>query len=98
MAGGESCTTTPPDDRLVTRALVARAPTRLDFGGGWTDVPPYCEREGGAVCNIAITRYATASLSAARNASDVRAPSDDALISAAIRRSGMSGVHVSLRS
>lgn len=42
--------------------VVVRAPTRLDFGGGWTDVPPYCEREGGFVCNVAITRYATATL------------------------------------
>ena len=46
----------------MTRALVARAPTRIDFGGGWTDVPPYTEREGGAVCNVAITRYATATV------------------------------------
>ena len=44
----------------MTRAIVARAPTRLDLAGGWTDVPPYPEREGGAVCAIAITRYATA--------------------------------------
>src|SRR6202022_3878617 len=55
-------------DAAVTRALVARAPTRLDFGGGWTDVPPYSEREGGAVCNIAITRYATATVSAGAHA------------------------------
>jgi D-glycero-alpha-D-manno-heptose-7-phosphate kinase len=44
----------------VTRAVVARAPTRLDLGGGWTDVPPYPEREGGVVCSVAIARYATA--------------------------------------
>jgi D-glycero-alpha-D-manno-heptose-7-phosphate kinase len=44
------------------RRVTARAPTRIDFGGGWTDVPPYCEREGGFVCNVAITRYATATL------------------------------------
>ena len=42
--------------------IIARAPTRLDFGGGWTDVPPYAEREGGAVCNLAIARYATATV------------------------------------
>ena len=45
---------------------MARAPTRVDLGGGWTDVPPYCEREGGFVCNVAITRYVTARLSAAQ--------------------------------
>ena len=42
------------------RLVAARAPTRIDFGGGWTDVPPYSEREGGAVCNVAIARYAIA--------------------------------------
>ena len=38
--------------------MVASAPTRLDFGGGWTDVPPWSDREGGVVCNVAITRRA----------------------------------------
>jgi D-glycero-alpha-D-manno-heptose-7-phosphate kinase len=47
------------------RVVVARAPARLDFGGGWTDVPPYCDAEGGTVCNLAIARYATVRLSAA---------------------------------
>lgn len=42
--------------------LVARAPTRIDFGGGWTDVPPYPDEEGGFVCNVAITRYSTVHL------------------------------------
>jgi D-glycero-alpha-D-manno-heptose-7-phosphate kinase len=40
----------------------ARAPLRIDFGGGWTDVPLYSEREGGAVLNAAITRYVTGSI------------------------------------
>ena len=35
----------------------ARAPLRIDFGGGWTDVPLYAEKEGGAVLNAAITQY-----------------------------------------
>lgn len=42
--------------------LTARAPTRLDFGGGWTDVPPYSHEVGGFVCNLAIARYATVSI------------------------------------
>lgn len=42
---------------------VARAPLRIDFGGGWTDVPIYAEREGGAVLNAAITCYARGSIS-----------------------------------
>jgi D-glycero-alpha-D-manno-heptose-7-phosphate kinase len=32
----------------------ARAPMRLDFAGGWTDVPPFSAREGGIVVNGAI--------------------------------------------
>lgn len=44
----------------MSSALVSfRAPTRLDFGGGWTDVPPYDITDGGFVCNVAISRYAT---------------------------------------
>lgn len=32
----------------------ATAPVRLDFAGGWTDVPPFSAREGGVVVNAAI--------------------------------------------
>ncbi len=35
----------------------ARAPIRLDLAGGWTDVPPFSEQEGGAVVTVAINRY-----------------------------------------
>ena len=31
-----------------------RSPVRIDLAGGWTDTPPYCMMEGGAVVNIAI--------------------------------------------
>ena len=39
----------------------ARAPLRIDFGGGWSDIPIYAEKEaaGGAVLNAAIDVYAT---------------------------------------
>jgi D-glycero-alpha-D-manno-heptose-7-phosphate kinase len=33
----------------------ATAPLRLDFAGGWTDVPPFSKREGGVVVNGAIS-------------------------------------------
>lgn len=75
------------------REAIARAPTRIDLGGGWTDVPPYCDREGGFVCNIAITRYSTATLSAARPDAG---SSDNALIESAIRRAGARGVTAKL--
>ena len=32
----------------------ATAPVRLDFAGGWTDVPPFSGREGGVVVSAAI--------------------------------------------
>lgn len=38
----------------------ARAPTRLDLAGAWTDVPPYSERVGGAVVTAAISLFAHA--------------------------------------
>lgn len=47
---------------LVPDTIVTRAPTRIDFGGGWTDVPPYSDEVGGFVCNLAISRYATVSI------------------------------------
>ena len=83
----------------MSRAVVAQAPTRLDFGGGWTDVPPYTVEEGGAVCNIAITRFATATAAvgghaAARSSASSRG--DQALIDAALRRAGLAGAEASL--
>ncbi len=36
---------------------------RIDLAGGWTDVPAYASRFGGAVVNVAITLYAHAALS-----------------------------------
>jgi D-glycero-alpha-D-manno-heptose-7-phosphate kinase len=42
--------------------LRARAPGRIDFGGGGTDVAPYCEEHHGIVVNGAINYYAYATL------------------------------------
>jgi D-glycero-alpha-D-manno-heptose-7-phosphate kinase len=78
----------------VSRAVVARAPTRLDLGGGWTDVPPYPEREGGAVCSVAIARYATAVAALDEQAARIAglsAPGRDALTAAALRRANIPG-------
>jgi len=72
----------------VRRTLAARAPTRLDFGGGWTDVAPYSHDIGGAVCNVAITRYAAATVSLdddALTAGRASRQADDALVQAAVR-------------
>ena len=74
------------------RTLVARAPTRIDFGGGWTDVPPYPAERGGFVCNVAIDRYATVAISEGSTSHQHDSP----LVRAALARSGLSGVTVSL--
>jgi len=47
----------PPDPRPAFRAA---APVRLDFAGGWTDVPPFSAREGGAVVTAAVRLFARA--------------------------------------
>jgi D-glycero-alpha-D-manno-heptose-7-phosphate kinase len=78
--------------------LVARAPTRLDFGGGWTDVPPYSEERGGCVCNVAIALHAVATVRTTGGGTEgeQRANPDNALAAAAIRRAGMPNVQVSV--
>ena len=83
------------------RQLIARAPTRLDFGGGWTDVPPYCDEQGGYVCNVAINRRCTVTIS--EHPSDMtragqEAAGESEMVRAAVRRSGTKDVAVSLRS
>ncbi len=80
------------------REVTARAPVRIDFGGGWTDVPPYPHEEGGCVCNVAIARYATARL--AERAVGLHVDADDAdqaLPRAALERAGVAHVSLTLR-
>jgi len=71
---------------------------RIDFGGGWTDVPPYPEEEGGCVCNLAIARYATARLAERALGLHVDAHDEDqALPRAALERAGVSNASLHLR-
>jgi len=81
----------------VSATVAWRAPARLDFGGGWTDVPPYCEREGGFVCNVAVTRYAAVRLGAAEATRVTTARgSDRALVEGALHHAKLVGVALSL--
>jgi len=80
------------------REVTARAPVRIDFGGGWTDVPPYPHEEGGCVCNLAIARYATARLAERGVGLHIDAEDEDqALPRAALERAGIAHVSLKLR-
>lgn len=73
----------------------ASAPTRLDFGGGWTDVPPYPEDRGGFVCNLAIERRAVVTLRPRRDDEAADAPE---LVRAALDHAGLTGLHGTITS
>jgi D-glycero-alpha-D-manno-heptose-7-phosphate kinase len=85
---------------LVSDPIITRAPARIDFGGGWTDVPPYCDEMGGFVCNLAISRYATVTVTrgAQSGAPNKSNAVDLAIASAATRRFDMHDVVVEVHS
>jgi D-glycero-alpha-D-manno-heptose-7-phosphate kinase len=95
------------------RELVTRAPVRIDFGGGWTDVPPYTTDHGGCVCSVAISRYARVVLRGreggvwidedgirhrATNAEELTSAERKSLATVALARAGLDSVELELRS
>lgn len=85
---------------LTNRVVIARAPTRVDFGGGWTDVPPYTTELGGAVCSLAIGLRASVRLVDEGGRADVAVGTlgaDTALAEAALKRAGLEGATATLR-
>ena len=40
--------------RIVTDKHTVKLPLRVNWGGGWSDTPPYCNENGGTVLNVAI--------------------------------------------
>jgi D-glycero-alpha-D-manno-heptose-7-phosphate kinase len=88
-------------DRIATReSIVTRAPTRIDFGGGWTDVPPYSDEMGGYVCNIAIARYATVTVTRRSSANPEHSThaADRSIAAAAAHRFDMAEVRIDIGS
>ncbi len=59
----------------------SRAPLRISFGGGGTDVPPYCDERGGAVLSATVNRYACATLIPGGEKFEVRSLDYDSSIS-----------------
>ena len=85
--------------RMPMAVLVARAPARLDFGGGWTDVPPYSDERGGCVCNVAIELHAIATVRSRVGVGASAEPDssqDHALAAAAVRRAAIADVSVDM--
>lgn len=39
---------------IVTEKHTVKLPLRVNWGGGWSDTPPYCNENGGTVLNVAI--------------------------------------------
>ena len=40
--------------RIVADRHTVKLPLRVNWGGGWSDTPPYCNEHGGTVLNVAI--------------------------------------------
>lgn len=44
-----------PNFRITKESVITKLPVRVNWGGGWTDTPPYCLEHGGMVLNAAVT-------------------------------------------
>ena len=42
-------------NKIIKNEVVTTIPVRVNWGGGWSDTPPYCLENGGTVLNAAIT-------------------------------------------
>ena len=40
--------------RITQKECIVKLPLRLNWGGGWSDTPPYCYENGGTVLNAAV--------------------------------------------
>lgn len=44
-----------PDFKIAKDEVITRLPVRVNWGGGWSDTPPFCLEHGGTVLNAAVT-------------------------------------------
>lgn len=51
---GDSELTNDADYHIERDVVKVTLPVRVNWGGGWTDTPPYCNEKGGVVLNAAI--------------------------------------------
>ncbi len=42
------------DAHIITDSHTVKLPLRVNWGGGWSDTPPYCLEQGGTVLNAAV--------------------------------------------
>jgi D-glycero-alpha-D-manno-heptose-7-phosphate kinase len=75
-------------EKMATPLLRCKAPLRISFAGGGTDVSPYPEQKGGAVLNCTIDKYAYATLSAKKGGTGITVHSLDYNISVDYGRYG----------
>lgn len=45
----------PSGASIAKDEVITRLPIRVNWGGGWSDTPPYCNEHGGTVLNAAMT-------------------------------------------
>ena len=43
-----------PNAKIQKDEVITRLPVRVNWGGGWSDTPPYCLEQGGTVLNAAL--------------------------------------------
>lgn len=54
LKGTKDCLQYNETCRIVRERHIVKLPLRVNWGGGWSDTPPYCLEHGGAVLNSAI--------------------------------------------
>ena len=54
VLSGASAAGSCADHVPVSEEVTVRLPLRVNWGGGWSDTPPYCNEKGGTVLNAAI--------------------------------------------